>query len=197
MLMKKWALISVYDKTGVVDDARRLVKMGWSILSSGGTAEFLASADIPVKDVAELVGGGAILGHKVVTLSRELHAGLLADPSKPEELAEIERLGIPFIDLVRCDFYPLEDATKKPNATTASVLEKTDIGGPCMVRSGAKGGRIVVCRKIDMDRVLQELEQFGDLSSGYRQKLRARAETEVAEYVAISAAFHRSCCVLD
>ena len=150
----KWALISVYDKTNVADYAKRLVNMGWSILSSGGTAKVLREAGIPVKDVAELVGGGPILGHRVVTLSREIHAGLLADKDKPEDMAELEALGIPVIDLVYCNFYPLEKAISNPNATVDSVVEMTDIGGPCMVRSAAKGGRIVVCDRDDMELIL-------------------------------------------
>ncbi|MCX6723999.1 MAG: hypothetical protein NT155_02355 [Candidatus Staskawiczbacteria bacterium] len=187
---EKWALFSVWDKTGVVDDAKRLVKLGWKIISSGGTAKVLASAGVPVKDVSELVGGGAILGHRVVTLSREVHAALLADALKHEDLVELVCLAIPFIDLVRCDFYPLRQAIADPNAKVASVVELTDIGGPCMVRSGAKGLRIVVCRKQDMKPVLEELEACGDVCVENRQSLRARAEYEVAKYVAESAMYH-------
>lgn len=190
MKAEKWALVSVYNKEGVEEDVRRLVEMGWSIISSGGTAKKLEETGIPVKDVAELVGGGAILGHRVVTLSRQVHAGLLADALKPEDVAELVGLNIPFIDLVRCDFYPLREAIADPKATIASVVEKTDIGGPCMVRSGAKGLRIVVCRQQDMEPVLRELESTGDVSPENRQNLRARAEFEVAKYVGDSAMFH-------
>jgi phosphoribosylaminoimidazolecarboxamide formyltransferase/IMP cyclohydrolase len=186
----KWALISVYEKRGIVEFARRLVSMGWKILASGGTAKALDADGVPVKDVAELVGGGAILGHRVVTLSREVHAGLLADPNKPEDMAELAKLGIPFIHLVCCDFYPLAEETEKPDATVGSVIEKTDIGGPTMVRSAAKGGRIVICRPEDREWVLKELEQKGVLSPEGRQRLRAIAEFEVARYVADSARFH-------
>ena len=190
MNQRKWALISVYDKTGVVEDARRLVALGWEIISSGGTAKVLKEAGIVVKDVAELVGGGAILGHRVVTLSREVHAGLLADASKAEDLAELVSLNIPFIDFVRCDFYPLQQTITVPKATIDSVVEKTDIGGPCMVRSAAKGLRIVVCRKEDMEPVLLELEANGEVLYETRQELRARAEYEVARYVGHSAVYH-------
>jgi len=190
MKVAKWALVSVYDKAGIVEDVRRLVQMGWRITSSGGTAKKLREAGITVMDVADLVGGGAILGHRVVTLSREVHAGLLADALKPEDLCELVDLGIPFIDLVRCDFYPLSEATANPLATIASVIEKTDIGGPCMVRSGAKGLRIVVCRREDMEPVLRELERTGNVSTATRQNLRARAEFQVAKYVGDSAMYH-------
>jgi phosphoribosylaminoimidazolecarboxamide formyltransferase/IMP cyclohydrolase len=190
MSQELWALISVFNKDGVVEFAQRLVKMGWNILSSGGTAKKLSDAGVSVKDVAELVGGAAILGHRVVTLSRQVHAGLLADALKPEDLAELVFLNIPFIDLVRCDFYPLAEAIADPKATIGSVVEKTDIGGPCMVRSGAKGMRIVICRQEDMEPVLQELESNGTVSYENRQKLRARAEFEVAKYVGDSAMYH-------
>src|SRR3989344_7246994 len=120
MSMEKWALVSVFNKTGIEEFVRRLVQKGWNIISSGGTAKVLAAAGIPVKDVAELVGGGAILGHRVVTLSREVHAGLLANPGKQEDLDELKKLGIPFIDMVVCAFYPLRMAIAKEGATIES-----------------------------------------------------------------------------
>jgi AICAR transformylase/IMP cyclohydrolase PurH len=82
------ALLSVYDKTGIAEFAKGLHELGWNIISSGGTAKVVAEAGVPVTDVAELVGGEAILGHRVVTLSREVHSGLLADADKPEDLTE-------------------------------------------------------------------------------------------------------------
>ncbi len=190
MQKKKLALISVYNKTGIVEFAKKLVELGWKILSSGGTAKKLAEAGVAVKDVAELVGGGAILKHRVVTLSRELHAGLLTDTNDPEQVAEMENLSLPIIGMVVCDFYPLSDAIAKPGATVESVVEMTDIGGPTMVRSAAKGGRIVICRFEDQQSVLDELLLNGEVSKETRQKLRARAEFEVAKYAADSAMYH-------
>ena len=113
----KCALISVYDKTGIPDFARELDKMGWKIIASGGTARAIAAAGVAVTDTAELVGGGAILGHRVVTLSREIHAGLLADLLKPEDVAELVRLDIPVLRMVVCGFYPLENAIAAADAT--------------------------------------------------------------------------------
>ena len=190
MSSKKNALFSVYDKTGVVEDAQRLVIMGWRIYASSGTAKILREAKIPVVDIAELVGGKPILGHRVVTMSRELAAALSADKAKPDDLAELARLNIPVIDFIRCDFYPLRDAIVAPGASVDSVVEKTDVGGPSMVHAAAKGLRIVVCRKEDMEPVLRELEETDNVSHENRQKLRARAEFEVAKYVADSAMFH-------
>ncbi len=187
---EKWALISVYNKYGIVQFAQTLVGLGWKILASGGTAKSLSGAGFPVKDVAELVGGGAILKHRVVTLSRELHAGLLADRNDPEQVAEMQKLGFPIIDMVVCDFYPLRDAIAKSDATVASVVELTDIGGPTMVRSAAKGNRIVICRPEDRQPVLDMLTETGDIGHGNRESLRARAEFEVARYCMDSARFH-------
>lgn len=187
--MGRTALLSVYDKTGIVEFASGLAGLGWSLYSSGGTARVLADAGLPVTDVADLVGGGAILGHRVVTLSREVHAGLLARPV-PEDLAELEALGIPFIDLVCVDLYPLAEEVAKPGATEESVINKTDIGGPTMLRSAAKGRRIVVADPAQRPEVLIWL-QAGEPDPGrFRTALAARAEGIVAAYCLQSARYH-------
>ena len=188
---KKVVLISVFNKAGIEKIAKGLVELGWIIFSSGGTAKTLAKACIPVTDVAELVGGGAILGHRVVTLSREVHAALLADLNKPADLAEMEKLGIPIINMVICDFYPMKDIIAKPDATIDSVIEMTDIGGPTMVRSAAKGNRIVICDAADRQWVLDELKaNDGKLTPEHLQWMRAKAEFKVAEYCLAAARFH-------
>ena len=186
----KVALISVFDKTGITDFAKALIEMGWHILSSGGTAKTLSAAGLKVIDVAELVGGAAILGHRVVTLSREIHAGLLARRIDTD-IKEMEELGLPFIDMVCGDFYPLSEAIAKPDASIESVIELTDIGGPTMVRSAAKGGRIVICDPADRQWVIDELKTNGNkLKPESIQKLRAKAEGVVARYCLESARFH-------
>jgi phosphoribosylaminoimidazolecarboxamide formyltransferase/IMP cyclohydrolase len=187
--MEKWALLSVYNKDGISDFARGIVAVGWKLFASGGTRKLLYGAGLQVRDVAELVGGGEMLKHRVVTLSREVHAGLLADTNDPEQMAEMEALHLPIIDMLVCDFYPLAEAMQKPTSI-AKVVEMTDIGGPTMVRSAAKGGRIVICRPQDRRPVLNELQLIGDVCPANRQKLRARAEFEVANYCLMSAIFH-------
>ncbi len=189
MSTEKWVLISVYNKAAIVEFVQSLVKLGWKILASGGTAKVLTQNKIDVKDVAELVGGGAILDHRVVTLSREIHAGLLARDNE-EDRAELEKLGVPFINMVVCDFYPLSEEIAKPDATLESVIEKTDIGGPTMVRSAAKGGRIVVADPNDRQLVIEQLEILGDIRPETSQYLRAKAEFIVAQYCLDSARFH-------
>jgi len=184
---KKNALLSVYDKTGIGEFAAGLHKLGWNIYSSGGTAEAVRKAGVPVTDVSELVGGGAILGHRVVTLSREVHSGLLADLHSDADLAELESLGIPLIDLVAVDMYPLEEEIKKSDATAESVREKTDIGGPTMLRAAAKGQRIVLSAPEQRAVVLKWLQDGMPDEEAFRSELAARAEYECARYIMLSA----------
>ena len=183
------ALLSVYDKNGIVDFAKELVGLGWEILASGGTAKALTDAGIPVTDVASLVGGGAILGHRVVTLSREIHAGLLATDS-PADVAELAKLNIPRIDLVCVDLYPLKEEIAKPGSTRESVIEKTDIGGPTMIRSASKGRRIVICDPKDRMKVVEWLKAGKPDEHNFINSLCAKSEAVVADYCLTSARYH-------
>ena len=185
----KTALLSVYHKKGIVNFARQLIELGWDIIASGGTAKALANADVPVRNVAELVGGPAILGHRVVTLSREVHAGLSATDSA-DDVKELAGLGIPRIDLVCVDLYPLHEAINDPNNTTESVIEKTDIGGPAMLRNGAKGRRIVICDPNDRQGVINWLKNGKPEEQEFLTELAAKAEAVVAEYCLTSARYH-------
>lgn len=183
------ALLSVYDKKGIVEFAQGLLELGYTILASGGTAKCLEDAGMTVYDVAGLVGGGAMLGHRVVTLSREVHAGLLATHS-PEDIAEMAGLDIPFIDLVCVDLYPLIEEINREGCTTKSVIEKTDIGGPTMLRSAAKGQRIVVCDPIDRMQVLEWMRNGYQDFSKVVTELAAKAEFVISKYCLASAKYH-------
>lgn len=176
------ALISVYDKTGVAEFAAGLEKLGWKVYASGGTAKKISEAGVAVTDVAELVGGKAILGHRVVTLSRELYAGLLADKSKSDDMEELASLNIPLIDLVCVDMYPLEEEIAKPGSTVKSVIEQTDIGGPTMLRAAAKGRRIVLSVAEQRQQVLDWLENGKPNETEFLEDLAARTEYEVTRY---------------
>ncbi len=123
------ALLSVYDKTGIVDFASALHALGWSLLSSGGTASALRDAGIPVTDVADITGVPPILDHRVVTLHPKIHGGILADRNKPQHLDEMQQYGIDDIDLVVVNLYPFG---------TQPGVELIDVGGPAMVRAAAK-----------------------------------------------------------
>lgn len=182
------ALLSVYDKTGIVDFAFGLRQLGFEILASGGTAKALAAAGVPVIDVARLVGA-PILGHRVVTLSRRIHAALLARDT-PEDLKELwDQARLKPIDLVCVDLYPLEATIRDPKATPDSVRESTDIGGPTLLRSAAKGGRIVVSRSADRQYVLDWLKSGKSDEAKFKRALAARAEYEVARYCLASARY--------
>lgn len=168
------AFLSVYNKTGIEEFARELIKLGWKIIASGGTAKHLKVAGVEVTELAELIGAGEMLHHKVVTLDRKFHAMLLADDS-PEETEELAKLGVPRIELLCGDFYPQAE------------IKQTDIGGPTMVRAAAKGKRIVICDTSDRARVVAWLKAGEPDQEAFRQELRAKAEYLVAEYVFESA----------
>jgi phosphoribosylaminoimidazolecarboxamide formyltransferase/IMP cyclohydrolase len=183
------ALLSVYDKTGIEDFAKGLIELGWHVYASGGTAKAITDAGIDVSDVSELVGGKAILGHRVVTLSREISAGLLADKTSDADQAELEALNLPIIDLVCVDMYPLEEAIAKSGATKSDVITQTDIGGPTMLRSAAKGHRIVLSVANQRQQVLEWLQADKPDEADFLDKLAARAEYESARYILTSARY--------
>lgn len=182
------ALFSVYDKGGVTQFAKALNGLGWKLLASGGTAKAIADANISVTDIAGIVGE-PILGHRVVTLSREIHAGLLAQ-NNAKDRAELDQLGIEFIDLVYINLYPLMKTMADPNATFEMLTEQTDIGGPAMLRSAAKGGRLVVVDAEDIPNVLIHLKSNQGMlgnSTEIARRLAEKAERTVAAYGIASA----------
>jgi len=184
------ALLSAFNKKGLDEFARQLVERGWKILASGGSAKYLAERGIPVTDVATIVGA-PILGHRVVTLSREIHAALLATDS-PEDQLELDRLGIPRIDLVYVDLYPLEEVIAN-GGTLAEVIEKTDIGGPTMLRSAAKGRRITLCHSSQFEDALVVVDNFDEFkkSNSTFSSFTCVVEKRIAEYCVASSNFHQ------
>jgi len=189
--MKKLsALISVYNKTGIVEFAQELIGLGYTIYASGGTHRELEKSGVSSIDIARLVGE-PILGHRVVTLSREIMAGLLATGS-PEDLEELRDINAPYIDLACVDLYPLEDEIKREDSTLESVTEKTDIGGPTMLRAAAKGRRIVISDAWSRKRVLSWLKNGMPAENAFRLQLAAAAERVVANYTRASADYLQS-----
>ncbi|HEY4527258.1 MAG TPA: hypothetical protein VJK53_05460 [Candidatus Paceibacterota bacterium] len=183
----KTALLSAYQKTDALADfARRLSERGWGLLASAGTKKFLDEKGVESTDVATLVGP-PILGHRVVTLSREIHAGILA---RPEDEEELKRLSIRRIDLVFVDLYPLQEEIAKPGATEASVIEKTDIGGPTLLRAAAKARRIVLSSASQFQAALAYIDANIE-DKKYLAGLAAEAESLVAEYARASAEFNK------
>ncbi len=169
------ALLSVFDKSGVVELAAGLHDLGWSIVSSGGTARVIAETGVPVTDVVELTGVPAILGHRVVTLHPKIHGGILADPTLPDHRADMAEYGIDAIDLVVVNLYPF---------TSDPGIELIDIGGPAMVRAAAKNHAHVgvVVDPADYADVLAEVRAEGSLTSPTRRRLARAAFAHTATY---------------
>jgi phosphoribosylaminoimidazolecarboxamide formyltransferase/IMP cyclohydrolase len=184
MSLQKRALISVSDKTGVVELARGLVDCGYTIVSTGGTARALTEAGVPVVEVSEHTGHPEILGGRVKTLHPRVHGGILADLSRPEHAADLRRTGIDAIDLVVVNLYPFRDVAARPDATIEELIETIDIGGPAMVRSAAKNhGRVgIVVHPGDYPMVLAEIRAGGGLQEATRRRLAARAFAHTAAY---------------
>jgi phosphoribosylaminoimidazolecarboxamide formyltransferase/IMP cyclohydrolase len=169
------ALLSVYDKLGIVEFARGLHDLGWDLISSGGTAREVAAAGIPVTDVADLTGFPAILGHRVVTLHPKVHGGLLADPTDPSHRSDLEEYGITPIALAVINLYPFGSDPS---------IELIDVGGPTMVRAAAKNHAHVgvVVDPDDYGVVLNELKVSGALTSATRRRLARAAFAHTAAY---------------
>jgi phosphoribosylaminoimidazolecarboxamide formyltransferase / IMP cyclohydrolase len=169
------ALLSVYDKSGVVELARALRGLGWDLVSSGGTATALREAGLTVTDTAELTGFPAILGHRVVTLHPKVHGGILADRRDPDHQRDMAEYGIDPIDLVVANLYPFRS---NPS------VELIDIGGPAMVRAAAKNFKDVgvVTDPSDYGLVVDELKEAGMLSAGTKRSLARKAFAHTAAY---------------
>ena len=163
MTMKKRALVSVSDKTGIVDFCKRLSACGYEIVSTGGTAEALTDAGLPVVGISDVTGFPECLDGRVKTLHPAVHAGLLAIRSNPEHMLQLEKLGINTIDIVVVNLYPFKATISKPGVTFAEAVENIDIGGPTMLRAAAKNYQdvAVVVDPKDYERVLSELEAGG------------------------------------
>lgn len=189
MERKPLALLSVFDKKGIIEFARELVAIGFDLLSSGGTAKVLRDAGLAVTDVAEISGLPAILDHRVVTLVPQVHGGLLALDT-PEHHAELAKIGGHWIDLCCVDLYPLHAAIADVNATRESVIDKTDIGGPTMLRSAAKGRRIVICDPADRMKVIGWLKEGRPNEQEFITNLCAKVEGVIADYCLAAARFH-------
>lgn len=139
----KRALISVSDKTGIVDFARGLHKLGVEIISTGGTMKAIAEAGIPVKSVSEVTGFPEMMDGRVKTLHPKIHGGILAIRDNPSHVKAMEEHGITAIDLVAVNLYPFRETIAKPDVTRAEAIENIDIGGPSMVRAAAKNYKYV------------------------------------------------------
>ena len=192
--MKKQALISVSDKTGVVDFARELVALGYHILSTGGTAKLLTKEGVPCQEVADYTGFPEMLDGRVKTLNPKIHAGILARRPVAEHMAALEAHGIDPIDIICVNLYPFRQTIEKPGVKMEDAIENIDIGGPSMLRSAAKNWAdvTVVCDPADYAQILAEIGAGGNTEKATRLKLSAKAYTHTAEYDAMIATYMRA-----
>jgi len=180
--MTKRAVLSVFDKTGLVELAAELAGRGWELVASGGTARALREAGLAVRDVAEVTGAPEMLGGRVKTLHPAIHGGILAR-DLPGDMADLAEQGIAPIDLVVCNLYPFWQTAARPDATEAGIIEQIDIGGVALLRAAAKNfGRVaVLCDPADYGRYLDALADGGP-DEGLRRQLAARAFAHTRDY---------------
>ncbi len=178
------ALLSVSDKTGIVEFAQALHAMGIQLLSTGGTAKLLADKGLPVTEVAEVTQFPEMLDGRVKTLHPKVHGGLLARRDLPEHMAALKEHGIETIDLLVVNLYPFEATVAKEGCTLADAIENIDIGGPAMVRSAAKNWKDVgvVTAADQYEKVLAELKANGKLSNKLRFELSVAAFNRISQY---------------
>lgn len=178
------ALISVSDKTGVVDFARSLKELGWEIIATGGTMKMLLDSGLEVTGISEITGFPEICGGRVKTLHPKVHGALLGRRDNEGDMQQLAENGIGLIDLVCVNLYPFEATVAKPDVTLADAIENIDIGGPSMLRSAAKNCKsvTVVCEPADYEGVLAEIREQGNTTPETRLKLSAKAYTHTALY---------------
>jgi len=176
------AILSVYDKTGLVEFAKGLAELGWTLLASGGTAKLLRENDITVIEVADYTQSPEILGGRVKTLHPAIHGGLLARPTDADHQQLLD-LGWDNIDLAAVNLYPFEETIAKPNVSYAEVIENIDIGGVALIRAAAKNHERVtlVCDPTDYESVLAELRS-GNVSAATRKQLSVKGFKSTAHY---------------
>lgn len=182
------ALISVSDKTGIVDFARQLKRFNVEIISTGGTAKALREAGIDVRDISDVTGFAEMMDGRVKTLHPRIHGALLALRNNPEHLAAMREHGIEPIDMVVVNLYPFEQTVAKPGVTLEEAIEQIDIGGPAMIRSAAKnfGDVLVVVSRDSYKDILEEMgRNQGAVSHITRRVLAIRAFERTAAYDAI------------
>ncbi len=179
------AIVSVSNKTGLVEFAKELHSMGVELLSTGGTAKTLREAGLPVKDVSEHTGSPEMLDGRVKTLHPKIHGGLLSRRANQKDMEEIKKYGIDTIDMAVVNLYPFEETISKPGVTFEEAIENIDIGGPAMLRSASKNFQdvAVVVDPSDYGKLTQELKNSGgDLSYATRLELARKVFAHTSRY---------------
>jgi phosphoribosylaminoimidazolecarboxamide formyltransferase / IMP cyclohydrolase len=183
------AILSVHDKTGLIDFARGLHNLGWTLIASGGTAKLLRENGLPATEVADYTKSPEILGGRVKTLHPAVHGGLLARATEADR-ADLARIRAEYVDLVAVNLYPFEQTTAKPNVTLEDAIENIDIGGVTLIRAAAKNHERVtlVCDPADYPSVLAELAS-GSTSPETRKRLAVKGFASTAHYDSAIAAY--------
>lgn len=183
----KYTLVSVYDKAGLAGFAKELKKLGFEIISSGGTAKFLRKSGIRVTEVAKITKYPHMLSGRVKTLHPLIHGGILADRTNKEHLKDIKKFKITPFDMVVCNLYPFEEVTSRENFTHEEAIENIDIGGPAMVRGAAKNYKnvAIVVDPGDYKKILDELKEKESISIETRELLALKAFKHTAQYDAL------------
>ena len=176
------AILSVHDKTGIVEFAQSLASLGWTLLASGGTAKLLRDNGLAVTEVADYTKSPEILGGRVKTLHPAIHGGLLARPTDTDH-QQLLNLGWNYIDLVAVNLYPFEQTVAKPDVTYADAIENIDIGGVTLIRAAAKNHERVtlVCDPADYNSVLNEI-RAGGITDKTRQRLAVKGFESTMHY---------------
>jgi phosphoribosylaminoimidazolecarboxamide formyltransferase / IMP cyclohydrolase len=180
----KRAILSVSDKSGLIDFGRGLAARGFELVSTGGTARALADAGLPVVNVSEVTGFPEMMDGRVKTLHPKVHGGILARRGHPEDLEAARRHGIGLVDLVAVNLYPFVETAARPGIAFDDLIEQIDIGGPSLVRAAAKNFRdvLVVVSPGDYSEVLAELDREGGPSPAFRFDLARRAFAHTGSY---------------
>ena len=187
----KRAVLSVSDKTGIVELAKFLNSIGVEIISTGGTMKAIRDAGVPVTYVSDYTGFPEMMNGRVKTLNPKIHGGILAVRSNPEHMKDMEKNGIKPIDLVVVNLYPFRETIAKPGVTEQEAIENIDIGGPCMVRAAAKNFRdvIVITNPARYSSLIAMLSQYGDADMRTRKTLAKEAFAHTSSYDAAITAY--------
>ncbi len=193
------ALFSVSDKTGVVEFASQLVKLGWEIIATGGTMKLLQDSGLKVTNISEVTGFPEICDGRVKTLHPKVHGALLGRRDLESHTAQLKENGIEFIDLVCVNLYPFKQTIAKPDVTVEEAIENIDIGGPSMLRSAAKNWAAVtvVCNPEHYSKIVSEIKEHGNTTKETRFQLSAEAYTHTAQYDIMIATYMRKAAGLN
>ncbi|MCQ2373203.1 MAG: IMP cyclohydrolase [Phascolarctobacterium sp.] len=187
----KRALLSVSDKTGIIELAKFLNENGVEIISTGGTMKAIKDAGIPVTYVSDVTGFPEIMDGRVKTLNPKIHGAILAVRSNPEHVKAMEEHNIKPIDLVVVNLYPFKETISKPNVTEEEAIENIDIGGPAMVRASAKNFKdvVIVTYPSRYEGLMKMLKETGDVDAHTRKELAMEAFTHTHEYDGMISAY--------